>query len=203
MANVAGNPRSRARTGFQVGSWRVGHGAVAPGAIASRRDRARDVRAGAVCGLVKWIQELNALQANTVVLDVIAGASAGALTGLLSARVLIAGDDPVAVLRQAWVVAPSLRALRGRGSWAPLSLRPARAVARSLAFAPSQPDSRPRQACPVTLNIALGCLRGFTREIPPHMPSDPGQGVPYADYMDWSTYELRAVPDDEASEAER
>ena len=203
MANVAGNPDPGPAPGFRSARGELGMvplrlalslpGGIAPGTF----------EAGAVCGLLSWIQELNALQANTVVLDVIAGASAGALTGLLSARVLIAGDDPVAVLRQAWVVAPSLRALRGRGSWAPLSLRPARAVARSLAFAPSQPDSRPRQACPVTLNIALGCLRGFTREIPPHMPSDPGQGVPYADYMDWSTYELRAVPDDEASEAER
>jgi Patatin-like phospholipase len=203
MASVAGTPDPGPALGFTSGRGDVREaplrlGLSLPGGIAPGT-----FEAGAVCGLLSWIQALNALQADTVVVDVIAGASAGALTGLLTARVLIAGDDPVSVLRQAWVTAPSLRALRGRGSWAPLSLRPARAVAHSLIFASSQPDSRPRQGSPVTLNIALGCLRGFTRELPPDPPSDSSQSVLYAEYLDWSSYTLGRVPDDDGSEAER
>lgn len=182
------------RGGPQEAALRIGlslPGGIAPGTF----------EAGAVCGLLAWIQEANALHADTVLVDVIAGASAGALTGLLAARVLLAGDDPVAVYRQAWIAAPSLRALRGTGHRAPLSLRPARAVAQRLLFAPTQPESRSRQAVPVTLNIALGCLRGFTREIP-SVP-DPGQKLLFAEYLDWSSYELKGVPTDGGSEAEQ
>jgi len=203
MASVAGTPDPGPASGFRSGRRELRQASLRLGLSLPSGIAPGTFEAGAVCGLLSWIQELNALQADTVVVDVIAGASAGALTGLLTARVLLAGDDPVSVLRQAWVVAPSLRALRGRGSWAPLSLRPARAVAQTLVFASSQPDSRPRQACPVALNIALGCLRGFTREIPPDTPPDSGQRVVYADYMDWSSYELCAVPDDDGSHAER
>jgi Patatin-like phospholipase len=152
--------------------------------------------AGAVSGLLAWIQEVNARQADTVVLDVIAGASAGSLSGLLAARVLLAGDDPVAVFREAWVAAPSLPALRGTGPWAPLSLRPARAVAHRLVFAPSQTAPRSPQTTPVTLNLALGCLRGFSQEIPlADAATAPSQALLAASYLDWSSYDLRDIPD--------
>src|SRR5437868_1744441 len=61
-------------------------GGIAPGTF----------EAGAICGLLAWVQELNALEPDTALVDVIAGASAGALSGLLAARVLLSGDDPVA-----------------------------------------------------------------------------------------------------------
>ncbi len=169
-------------------------GGIAPGTF----------EAGAVSGLLAWIQEVNAREADTVVLDVIAGASAGALSGLLAARVLLAGDDPVAVFREAWVTAPSLPALRGTGPWAPLSLRPARAVAHRLVFAPSQPMPRSPQTSPVTLNLALGCLRGFTQEIPPAgAATDPSQPLLAASYLDWSSYELSDIPDGPGNPEER
>lgn len=162
-------------------------GGIAPGTF----------EAGAICGLLAWIQEVNALQADAVVVDVIAGASAGALTGLLAARVLLGGDDPVGVYRQAWVSAPSLRALRAAGSSAPLSLRPARDVAHRILSAPAEPGARWRQPSPVIVDLALGCLRGFSRPIPSHGSApDPEQQLIAASYLDWSSFELGEVAGD-------
>ena len=111
-----------------------------------------------MCGLLVWTQEVNRRRSNTVVIDVMSGSSAGALTALLAARVVLAGDDPISAFHKAWVSAPSLRALRGHGSWAPLSLRAARSAAESLLFAPAAARPGPRQTTGVTLDIALSCL---------------------------------------------
>ncbi len=160
-------------------------GGVAPGTF----------EAGAVCGLLAWMQEVNAHTDDAVVVDVITGASAGALTGLLAARVLLAGDDPVAVFRQAWVMAPSLPALRAVGPWAPLSLRRARQVAHGLLFSPSEPGQRWKQTSPVTLEIALGCLRGFSQQIPATDDVlDAGRPLLATSYLDWSSFDLRDIP---------
>jgi predicted acylesterase/phospholipase RssA len=141
------------------------------------------------------MQEVNALSPDAVVVDVVTGASAGALTGLLAARVLLAGDDPVAVFRQAWVSAPSLRALRAVGPWAPLSLRRARLVAHRLLFAPSELDERWQQTSPVTLDVALGCLRGFSQRIPANEDVvDPGRPLLATSYLDWSSFDLHDIP---------
>jgi predicted acylesterase/phospholipase RssA len=158
-------------------------GGIAPGTL----------EAGATCGLLAWIQEVNARQADAVLIDVISGASAGALSGLLAARVLLGGDDPVGVFRQAWVSAPSLRTLQEAGPWAPLSLRPAREVARRILFAPPAAEAAWRQRDPVILDAALGCLRGFSRRIPSHDASDPEQRLIAATYLDWSSIELPDV----------
>ena len=160
-------------------------GGVAPGTF----------EAGAVCALLAWTQEVNARRHDSVVIDVIAGASAGALTAVLAARVILAGDDPIAVLRRAWVAEPSLRALRATGPWAPLSLRRARAVANVLLFAPSTVAPSHRQATPVKLNIALGCLRGFSYDVPQVASTAPaGAPLPGAEYLDWSVHVLQQIP---------
>jgi predicted acylesterase/phospholipase RssA len=160
--------------------------------------------AGAVSGLLAWTQEVNNRQANAVVVDVIAGASAGALTALLAARVLLAGDDPVAAFRQAWVAAPSLRALRGRGRSAPLSLRRARTVAHSVLFAPLGAEPRPPQTAPVSLDIALGCLRGLSQEIPAEEGSAGNRRrLTTTSYLDWSTYKLSDPPTSSNTNAEQ
>jgi predicted acylesterase/phospholipase RssA len=154
--------------------------------------------AGAVSGLVAWTQEVNERQPDAVVVDVIAGASAGALTALLAARVLLAGDDPVAAFRRAWVAAPSLRALRGTGRSAPLSLRRVRTVARALLFAPNGTQARAQRTAPVNLDIALGCLRGLSQKIPrDETPAANGRQLTATSYLDWSTYELSAPTDPE------
>ena len=55
-------------------------------------------------------------------LDAIGGTSAGAMVGLLAGRCLLAGLDPVAVLRQGWVRRASLRTLTRGRSDAPLTM---------------------------------------------------------------------------------
>lgn len=151
--------------------------------------------AGAVCALLSWMQEVNAREEGAVAIDVISGASAGALTGLLSARVILAGDDPIPAFRWAWIAAPSLRALQGTGPWAPLSLRRAKAVADTLIFAPSPVDSPLGQPTPIRLDIALASLRGFTYDIPQGLnPGLAGSPVPGTSYLDWSQHLLRQLP---------
>jgi predicted acylesterase/phospholipase RssA len=160
-------------------------GGVAPGTF----------EGGAVCGLLAWMQEVNAVAPDAVVVDVITGASAGALTGLLAARVLLAGDDPVAVYHEAWVSAPSLRALRAAGPWAPLSLRKAREVAHTVIFASSEPGQRWQQTSPVTLEVALGSLRGFSQQLPStDEMSDARRPLLATSYLDWSTFDLHDIP---------
>src|SRR5207248_1599737 len=75
-----------------------------------------------------------------------------------------------------------------------LSLRPARNVAQKLIFAPREPQAKWQQTCPVTLDIALGCLRGFAQQIP-H-----GRGLVNSEepslttsYLDWSTIVLHDI----------
>ena len=197
MISGAGSPEFRRAAGATAGGEAASAGglrlAVAlPGGIAPGT-----FEAGATCGLLAWIQEVNAVEPGSVLIDVITGASAGALTGLLAARVLLGGDDPIAVYRQAWVSAPSLRSLRAAGSSAPLSLRPARAVAHRLLFAPAEPLARWRQPSPVALDVALGCLRGFSRAIPSQTGVPDGeQPLIAATYVDWGSFELDAVPAD-------
>jgi len=160
--------------------------------------------AGAVGALLAWTQEVNARTADSVVVDVIAGASGGALTGLLAARVLLAGDDPVDVFHRAWVAAPSLRALRGTDRWAPLSLRTARNVAHKLVFAPRGRGWPRRQTAEVKLDLALGCLRGLASEIALNgVSEDRRRPLLATSYLDWSRFALDQAPDGSQSAEEK
>ncbi len=156
-------------------------GGVTPGAF----------EAGGVCALVTWVQEVNARAPGSVVIDSITGASAGALTALLATRVLLAGDDAIPAFRRAWVIEPTLHALERTGSTAPLSLRPARVVANAVLFAPSVAPPLPPQQTAVNVDIALACLRGFSRPILHEGLGGP-QGAPLqaTTYLDWSSYTL-------------
>ena len=151
--------------------------------------------AGAICALVGWIQEVNRRSPDAAEIDVITGASAGALTSLLAARALLGGDDPVSAFRRAWVIEPTLRALRGKGLWAPLSLQRARMVARDLLLAQSGLAAGYRQKTPITVDMPLACLRGFTEE-PGAENALLGPDLTPATtrYLDWSTRTLGAIP---------
>jgi predicted acylesterase/phospholipase RssA len=146
--------------------------------------------AGAVCALVTAVQAVNAEASGAAVIDCIAGASAGALTGVLAARVLLAGDDPLPVFRRAWVTEPSLGALLGRGPWAPLTLRQARRVARSVLSAAAPENGRPPQGNPIWVDVALGSLRGFSYEIGRSRGRAPIRGT---SYIDWGYRQLRPL----------
>ena len=109
--------------------------------------------AGAVCALLIGVQRIHQLDAirgdgsESVRVDVMSGSSSGSLTAVLATRALLAGQDPVAPLRRAWVSEPSLKALR-QGSDAPLSLNRARQVAREV-LARDFPASGAPQPSPV------------------------------------------------------
>lgn len=144
-----------------------------------------------MCALVSWVQEVNARAPGSVVIDSITGASAGALTALLAARVLLAGDDAVPAFRRAWVIEPTLHALRATGSNAPLSLRPAQLVANAVLSAPNVAPPLPPQATPVSVDIALACLRGFSQPVM-HEGLGGREGAPLQarKYLDWSSFTL-------------
>jgi predicted acylesterase/phospholipase RssA len=123
------------------------------------------VEAGAVCALVVAVQQMQSKPGIPPCIDVIAGSSAGALSGVLAAHTLMWGEDPVPVFRRAWVSEPSLAGLLGTGRAAPLSLRRARAIADDLLAGRVAHDVAPRQAADVTLVATLGCLRGLSYKI--------------------------------------
>jgi predicted acylesterase/phospholipase RssA len=122
--------------------------------------------AGAVCALIRAVQHINARDPDRVRVDVMAGASAGALTSVLAARALLAGEDPLPSLRRAWVTEPSLSALLAHGPRAPLTLRRAHAVADDVLERSAPVSDVPRQPSPVMLDMALVSLRGLPLQIP-------------------------------------
>ncbi len=141
--------------------------------------------AGAVSALVLAVLGMNEETDDAVRIDIVTGASSGALTAVLAARALVAGQDPIAPLRRAWVTEPTLEALRRRAGAAPLSLERAREVARELLA--DRFDGRGKaQGAPVTLELALGSLRGFNYRI--RRLRRPA--VPATSYVDWSRHTL-------------
>ncbi len=145
--------------------------------------------AGAVSALLTGIGQVNAVAPGAVRVDCISGASAGALSALLAARVLMAGEHAVPMFHRAWVSGPSLGRLQGRRPRAPLSLRHARAIAREYRSAPAPADGSRRQASPVTLTIPLGCLRGY----PETITLDTGATVTGMRYLDVAKHTLEPI----------
>lgn len=157
--------------------------------------------AGAVSALLVALQRINEIDSEAVNVDVLTGTSSGALTALLSAGVLLTGEDPVVPLRSAWVTEPSLAGLAADGGRAPLSLDRARDVGHKLlarmllSREESGARSRRAQQSPVTLEFALSCLRGFSYEIP-HPNARPGdrQSDPLlaTSHIDWARHRFTA-----------
>ena len=145
--------------------------------------------AGAVAALVRAAQDINGRDPDRVVIDVMAGASAGALTSVLAARALLAGEDPLPSLRRAWVTEPSLSALLAHGPRAPLTLRRARAVADDVLERSAPVTDVPCQESQVMLDLALVSLRG----LPPPAPRA-GRAPPVAIYLDHAQRVLETIP---------
>ncbi len=136
---------------------------------------------GALAALLVAVQDARA-RGEDVRIDAIAGASAGSMTGLLTARALLVGQDPVDVMWEAWVVQPSLKRLRGRGRNDPLSVEALAEGAAALLGRAGDPQRAQNE--PVRLEAALGALRGLTFDIgrrgrPP---------VRATTYLDWGTF---------------
>jgi hypothetical protein len=121
---------------------------------------------GALAALLYAVRELAAGDDPALRIDVISGASAGSITGLLAARALMQGHDPETVMAGAWVTGDSLGALLAHGAQAPLSVDALRQLGSALLDPPAGPASPHRQAAAIRLSYTLACLRGFEYQLP-------------------------------------
>jgi predicted acylesterase/phospholipase RssA len=123
-----------------------------------------------------------------LVIDTIAGASAGAITGLLAARCLVRGADPVTAMASAWIDTPDLDVLLShRGLASPLSNAPLISAAHRLfgdgpgALA----DGPQRQASDVSLSLAIVCLGGLGYKIVGAGGTGSDEAIEATTYLDW------------------
>jgi predicted acylesterase/phospholipase RssA len=165
----------------QRGELRIGltiSGAIALGAF----------EAGALAALLVGVQAVNATPGDqdSLRIDVIAGASAGSMTGMLAARILLAGLDPIAIMRRTWVEMPQLDDLAGHMD-APLTVDRMEQVARDVLL--DTPGGLTRQVQPITVHLALGSLHRLDYPI----GRVGGRAVPASSYLDWDELEISAA----------
>jgi len=117
--------------------------------------------------LAALIVALKALGEETIVVDSIAAASAGSITGLLTARALLRGVDPVTLLSDAWVRNVSFHAMRTHSTASPLSSTALTAMAEQVLGPGGVPDGHPGtwQGTPVHLSMALTSLAGLEYQL--------------------------------------
>jgi predicted acylesterase/phospholipase RssA len=136
---------------------------------------------GALAALLHAVRPLVGGDDAPVRLDAIGAASAGSITGMLAARTLLEGLDPVEVMRGAWVDADGIGNLRARDSAAPLSVQKMRSMATSL-MDPPGPRSDARQHTPVQVSFTLAALRGLDYTLPALRAVQPVAATTYVDY---------------------
>lgn len=147
---------------------------------------------GALAALLVAVQAGLRKPAPPIQVDVIGGASAGAITGLMAARALVAGIDPVTMMLAAWVERDDLSMMTSHQPHEPLSMDVLARTAvdvldRNAAY------GQPRQRAPVHIRMALGCLRGLNYEIQGLAPPE-AKPVQASTYIDWSTFALPPGP---------
>jgi predicted acylesterase/phospholipase RssA len=122
---------------------------------------------GALAALLYAVRKIASQDDQPVRIDVISGASAGSITGLLAARALLEGHDPEAVMAGAWVTGDSLGALLAHGTQAPLSIEALRKTGSSLLDPPAGGKASLHcQAGDIRMSYTLACLRGFEYQLP-------------------------------------
>jgi predicted acylesterase/phospholipase RssA len=151
---------------------------------------------GALAALLTALQAVMAKAPDDppIRLDAIGGASAGSITALLTARCLLAGLDPVEVMRQSWVIQPSLRSLRGTTPHSPLSIDQVRDSADGLLDPKPQFRGRPSQPKDIEVMMALGTLRGLNYQFA-RLRGDP---IDSSTFLDWRRFTFHPqAPKDE------
>ena len=139
---------------------------------------------GALAALLVGVQAVNAEQRDALHIDAIAGASAGSITGVVAARALLEGQDPVEIMRRLWVEIPALSVMRARGRSAPLSPEVLRKETIKLLCVPGE-EQVAQKAC-VHVHVALGALRGMEYALGRH--GEPP--LTATTYLDWATEKL-------------
>ena len=143
---------------------------------------------GALAALILAAQALNGKAVPPPLrIDAIGGASAGSITGMLAARCLLEGLDPVHVMSESWVRQGSLIAMRTSDKHAPLSIEAMRSAAVQLLDPPGAFRDRPHQDSPITVHMALGCLRGLNFR----MGRLQGPPIEATTFLDWGEFTLR------------
>jgi predicted acylesterase/phospholipase RssA len=141
---------------------------------------------GALAALIVAAKELGE---DAVVIDSIASASAGSITGILTARSLLRGVDPVGLLAAAWVENVSFAAMRTRSTTAPLSSSALDQMATKVLGPTGIPEGDPQgwQSEPVRLSMALAGLAGLTYELADLARNT---AVDASTFLDWYNVEL-------------
>jgi hypothetical protein len=127
-----------------------------------------------------------------LVVDAIASASAGSLTGLLATKCLLEGANPVTLMSKAWVDLPDISHLRTHSSLSPLTTTMLQSVGRQLL---SEPVDAPAfvQRDPVHLAMSLTVLGGLSYNLSdvldPQLQSD--EMLSATTYLDWMKAELQ------------
>src|ERR1700690_3731221 len=113
--------------------------------------------------LAALILAAKTLGEDTLVIDTIAAASAGSITGLLTARALLRDVDPVKLLSEAWVTNVSFQAMKSRTTDSPLSSTALSNMASAVLGPQGVPDGPEAnwQIQPIQLSMALTSLAGF------------------------------------------
>jgi predicted acylesterase/phospholipase RssA len=146
--------------------------------------------AGALAALLSALGPLCDGEDPPVRIDAVGGASAGSITGMLAARCLLEGIEPVYVMREAWVRRDSLSVLRTDAPDAPLSLDALRAMSLDL-LDPRDRAGAPvrrveyRQRVPIRMVMALASLRGLEYRVPSLSARQP---VRATTSLDWATF---------------
>ena len=145
---------------------------------------------GALAALLCAIRGLCQGDDPAVRIDAIGGSSAGSITGMLAARCLLEGIDPVYVMREAWVERDSLAVMRTDAPDEPLSLEALRRASADL-LDPRDHRGAPThrvaacQVAPIRMVMALASLRGLEYRVP---TLSERQQVRATTSLDWATF---------------
>lgn len=145
---------------------------------------------GALAALLRAIGPLCEGDDPQVRVDAIGGASAGSITGMLAARCLLEGIDPVYVMREAWIERDSLSVMRTDTPDEPLSLDALRQASVDL-LDPRDHRGAPAhrvgvcQSAPIRMVMALASLRGLEYRVP---TLSARQQVRATTSLDWATF---------------
>ena len=145
---------------------------------------------GALAALLCAIRGLCQGDDPTVRIDAIGGSSAGSITGMLAARCILEGIDPVYVMREAWVERDSLSVMRTEAPDEPLSLDALRRASIDL-LDPRDRHGAPAhrvgacQVAPIRMVMALASLRGLEYGVPTLSARQP---VRATTSLDWATF---------------
>jgi predicted acylesterase/phospholipase RssA len=136
---------------------------------------------GVLAALIAGLRPLYRGDDPHVRIDVIGGASAGSITGLLAARCITEGIDALEVMQEAWVVRDGLTDLMKDAKGSPLSAESLQEVAAELLRMPG--DAAEQQRNSVHVTMALGALRGLEYEIEGDKFST--NTISASTYLDW------------------